>query len=144
MLEVSFFLLQLWHHGVELNCDVTADVDHGWDECAVLIGSDINAWNICFNSGLILSYCLYYFTFYVIKGIKNGCQCIVEIRGIKGLCLGYIAALAYCSCMVSDQGTALHASDLHNAQQLYFISLTVNIWKYVEHQWFIDSNWSVI
>ena len=32
------------------------------------------------------------------------------------LCLGYVPALAYGSCRVSDQGTTLHASDLHNAR----------------------------
>ena len=33
-----------------------------------------------------------------------------------GLCLGYVPALAYGSCRVSDQGTTLRASDIHNAQ----------------------------
>ena len=33
-----------------------------------------------------------------------------------GLCLGYVPALAYGSCRVSDQGTTLRASDLHNAR----------------------------
>ena len=33
-----------------------------------------------------------------------------------GLCLGYVPALAYGSCRVSDQGTTLLASDLHNAR----------------------------
>ena len=33
-----------------------------------------------------------------------------------GLCLGYVPALAYGSCRVSDKGTNLHASDLHNAR----------------------------
>ena len=33
-----------------------------------------------------------------------------------GLCLGYVPALAYGSCKVSDQGTTLRASDLHNAR----------------------------
>ena len=32
------------------------------------------------------------------------------------LCLGYVPALAYGSCRVSDQGTTLRASDLHNAR----------------------------
>ena len=31
-----------------------------------------------------------------------------------GFCLGYVPALAEGSCRVSDQGTALRASDLHN------------------------------
>ena len=33
-----------------------------------------------------------------------------------GLCLGYVPALAYGSCRVSDQGTTLRAADLHNAR----------------------------
>ena len=33
-----------------------------------------------------------------------------------GLCLGFVPALAYGSCRVSDQGTTLRASDLHNAR----------------------------
>ena len=33
-----------------------------------------------------------------------------------GLCLGYVPALAYGLCSVSDQGTTLRASDLHNAR----------------------------
>ena len=33
-----------------------------------------------------------------------------------GLCLGYVPALAYNSCLVSDQGTTLRASDLHNVR----------------------------
>ena len=32
-----------------------------------------------------------------------------------GLCLVCVPALTYGSCRVSDQGTTLHASDLHNA-----------------------------
>ena len=31
-----------------------------------------------------------------------------------GLCHGYVPALAYGSCRVSDQGTTLRASDVHN------------------------------
>ena len=37
-------------------------------------------------------------------------------EALRGLCLGYVPALAYGSCRVSDQGTTLRASDLHNAQ----------------------------
>ena len=33
-----------------------------------------------------------------------------------GLCIGYVPALAYSLCRVSDQGTTLRASDLHNAR----------------------------
>ena len=41
------------------------------------------------------------------KGIKNGCPCIVEIRGTQG-----------CALLVQgrSQGTTLSASDLHNAR----------------------------
>ena len=35
----------------------------------------------------ILSYFLNYFIFHVIKGIKNGCPCIVQIRGTLGCVL---------------------------------------------------------
>ena len=45
------------------------------------------------------------------KRIKNGCPCIMEIRGMHGCAL---ATSLYGSCRVSDQGTTLRASDLHN------------------------------
>ena len=77
-------------------------------------------WDLCLECPLwftsYLSYLLNYFIFHVIKGIKNGCPCIVEIRGTLRLCLCYVPALAYGSCRVSDQGTTLRASDLHNAR----------------------------
>ena len=41
---------------------------------------EIYAWTDRFDSRLILSYFLNYFIICVIKGIKNGCSCIVEIR----------------------------------------------------------------
>ena len=44
-----------------------------------------------------------------------------------GLCLGYVPALAYGSCRVSDQGTTLGASDLHNARAT--ILNPFNIWQ---------------
>ena len=43
------------------------------------IGSEIYAWNVRFDSRLILFYFLNYFIFRAIKG--TGCQCIVGIRG---------------------------------------------------------------
>ena len=39
----TFFALLLWRHGVEWDCDVIADVDNGWGECIVPIGSEIDA-----------------------------------------------------------------------------------------------------
>ena len=42
-LAVTFFVLLLWRHGVEWDCDVIADVDNGWGECIVPIGSQIYA-----------------------------------------------------------------------------------------------------
>ena len=74
-------MLLLRRHGVEWDCDVIADVDNGWGECIAPIGSEIFADNVRFDSRRILSYFLNYFIFHVIKGIKNGCPCIVEIRG---------------------------------------------------------------
>ena len=42
-----FFVLLLWRHRIEWDCDVigtvTSDVDNGWDECIVPIGSEIYA-----------------------------------------------------------------------------------------------------
>ena len=76
-----FFVLLLWRHGVEWDCDVIADVDNDWGECIVPIGSEIYAWNVRFDSRRMLSYIHDYFMFHVIKGIKNVCPCIVEIRG---------------------------------------------------------------
>ena len=50
--------------------------------------SEIDAWNIRFDSRFILSYFLNHFIFHVIKGtIKNACPCIVEIRGRQGYAL---------------------------------------------------------
>ena len=72
---VRFFVLQLWHNGVELDCDGIADVDNGSGECIVPIGSDICGLNVRIDLGLILSHFLNYY----IKGIKNRWQCIVEI-----------------------------------------------------------------
>ena len=76
-----FGVLLLRRRGFEWDCDVLADVDNGWGECIVPIGSEIYAWNVRLDSPLILSYFLNYFIFHVKKGIKNGCPYIVEIGG---------------------------------------------------------------
>ena len=112
---VRFLLLLMWRHGVKWDCDVTADVDNGWSECNVPIGSEFYAWNVGFDSCLIFIYFLNHFIIHVIKEIKNGCPCTVEIRCTCALCLTCVPALAYGSCRVSDQGTTMCASDLHNA-----------------------------
>ena len=49
-----------------------------------------------------------------IKGIKNGCPCIVEIRGTQGCALVGDPARAVGE--GRSQGTTLSASDLHNAR----------------------------
>ena len=81
LVPVRFFVLRLWRHGVKWYCDVITDVDNGWGEFIVPIGGDIYAWNVPLDSGLILSYFLYYFTLHVIKGIKNVGPRIEEITG---------------------------------------------------------------
>ena len=40
---MTFFVLLLWRHGVEWNCDVIADVENGWGEGILPIGSAIYA-----------------------------------------------------------------------------------------------------
>ena len=81
------YKLRLWRHGVAWDCDVIADVNKGWGECILPTGNDISTWNIRFDSSLMLSYFLNYFTLYVIQGIANGCPCIVEIGGIYSCAL---------------------------------------------------------
>ena len=50
-----------------------------------------------------------------------------------GLCLGYAPALAYGSCRVSDQGTTLRASDLHNARATILNPFSkTSMWKPVD------------
>ena len=49
-----------------------------------------------------------------VKGIKNGCPCIVEIRGTQGCALVGDPARAVGE--GRSQGTTLSASDLHNAR----------------------------
>ena len=49
-----------------------------------------------------------------IKGIKNGCPCIVEIRGTQGCAL--VGDPARAVVQGRSQGTTLSASDLHNAR----------------------------
>ena len=58
-LTVKLLVLRLWRHGVEWDGGVIAEVDNGWGEC---IGSDAYAWNVRFDSGLILFLFLVYFT----------------------------------------------------------------------------------
>ena len=48
-----------------------------------------------------------------------------------GLCLGYVPALAYGSCRVSDQGTTLRASDLHNARATILNPFNTELMVYV-------------
>ena len=61
-----------------------------------------------------------------------------------GLCLGYVPALAYGSCRVSDQGTTLRASDLHNARATILnpfslhVCIDVYIYIYILHENPID------
>ena len=50
------------------------------------------------------------------KGIKNGCPCIVEIRGTQGCALVGDPARAVRQVQGRSQGTTLSASDLHNAR----------------------------
>ena len=78
---------------------VIADVDNGSDECDILMRSKIYACDVRFDSRLIWIYFLYHYIFHLI-----------------GLCLGYVPAFANGSCRVSEQGTTLCVSYLHNAR----------------------------
>ena len=49
----STFVLLLWRHDVEWECDVIDDVNNGWGECITPIGSESYAWNVRFDSRLI-------------------------------------------------------------------------------------------
>ena len=53
----------------EWDCDVIADVDNGWGKCVVPIGVDIYAWNVRFDSGLIMSCFLVYLKFRVMHTV---------------------------------------------------------------------------
>ena len=86
-LTIRFFVLWLWRHGVEWDCDVIAKIDNGSVECIVPLGSDLNTWNVRFESRLILPYFLNHFSFYVMKWIKNGCPSIVEMWDAQGCAL---------------------------------------------------------
>ena len=98
-------MLRLWCHGIECDCGTIVHVNNGWDQCIAPIGSDLYIWNIFFDSGLILSYFLNYFTFHVIKGVKNGSPCMhCGDQRRLGFCLDYVSALACGSCNVCDQG----------------------------------------
>ena len=76
--------------------------------------------SICNPPGLSLI--LYYFTklllLYTMLAVGSSCLCIVHCGDQRHLlfCLGYVPALAYGSYRVSDQGTTLRASDLHNVR----------------------------
>ena len=83
---MRFSALLFWCHGVEWDCYVTAEAANGCGESIVPIGREIFAWNVHFNF-LILSYFLNCCISHVIKGNKNGCPCIVEIRGTEGCAL---------------------------------------------------------
>ena len=50
-------------------------------------GSEMQAWNVRFNSRLILFSFLNYFIFHFMKGFTNVCPYIVEIRGTQGFAL---------------------------------------------------------
>ena len=82
--EVRFFVLLLFSHGVDWDCDVIAD--NGIHN-VIPIGSEIYTWNVRFDSRLILSYFLNYFASNAIKCIKNGFPCTVEMRGTQGCAL---------------------------------------------------------
>ena len=49
-----------------------------------------------------------------------------------GLWLGYVPALAYGSCRVSDQGTTLRASDLHNARATILNPFNIVHWSQID------------
>ena len=51
-----------------------------------------------------------------VKGITNGCPCIVEIRGTQGCALVGDPARSRRRVQGRSQGTTLSASDLHNAR----------------------------
>ena len=42
-LAVRFFVLLLWRHGVNWECDAIADADNGLGERIIPIGNEINA-----------------------------------------------------------------------------------------------------
>ena len=71
-LTLRFPLLLLWPHGVKWDCDAMADVINGSGKCIVPIESEIYAWNVHFDSSLILCYLVNYLIFHVLKEIKNG------------------------------------------------------------------------
>ena len=101
----------------EWYCDAIGNLDNVWGECIVWIGSDIYAWHVSFDSGVVLSYFLNYVTCHV---IKNGCPCTVEALKVVSwlrpcICLRLVQGL--------HQGTTLLASSLHNARQPFLIHL---------------------
>ena len=61
-----------------------------WVRWVIPIGSEIYAWNARFDFTYCLTHFINHFIFHVIKGIKNVCPCIVEIRGTQGCALATI------------------------------------------------------
>ena len=60
----------------------------------------------------------------IIKEIKNGCPCIVEIRGTQGCVLVGVQG--------RSQDTTLHASDLHNARATILNSFYNMVYKIIK------------
>ena len=60
-----------------------------------------------------------------------------------GLCLGYVPALAYGSCRVSDQGTTLRASDLHNARATILNPFIILTATHGGIDWFTEVEWRI-
>ena len=106
-----FFVLRLWRHGSEWDNDVIADVNNGWGECIVPIRSEISAQNIRFDSGLILSYFLNYFTFQA----ENGSRMVARAMWMSEVYVLRVVPWLR-PCRVFDQGTTVRASDRHNAR----------------------------
>ena len=72
---------------MELNGIVTSLLTQTMPGTSAPIGRFMYRSNVCFYSRIILSYFLNYSIRHVIKGIKNGCPCVVEIRGTSGCAL---------------------------------------------------------
>ena len=137
---------------MDLNGIVMSLLDSGWGECIIPIGSDIFAWNVLFESSLILSYFLNHFTFHVIKGLRMGARALWRWEAVRVVpwlhpctCLQLVQGLRpghYPGCLWSPQCTAnhtAHAGSLTKAQhcvplistmhgQLFLIPLTLYRW----------------
>ena len=95
-------------------------------------------WDLCLECPLqFTSYFVLFSSLFNIPCYKRDKEWLTVHCGDQrhlGLCLGYVPALAYGSCRVSDQGTTLRASDLHNARSTIlnpFISIC--LWYHVKH-----------